>query len=167
MPLIGATHAANARTPWHDACWTSDCAPGGDSVIRALCRVHKSGRPAGHPAGAGDPDEAVRQAAARLPLQAGDPSDLDAPPDDRWSGQRDRIMFATLYNTAPGSRSSPVLVWAMSSWTGAPACTSMAKDARIEASRCGGPRRHSCDTGCHGLTVGQIGRSFQAPRADV
>jgi integrase/recombinase XerD len=24
---------------------------------------------------------------------------LDAPPDDRWSGQRDRIMFATLYNT--------------------------------------------------------------------
>ena len=24
---------------------------------------------------------------------------LDAPPSDRWSGQRDRIMFATLYNT--------------------------------------------------------------------
>ena len=24
---------------------------------------------------------------------------LDAPPTDRWSGQRDRIMFATLYNT--------------------------------------------------------------------
>jgi integrase/recombinase XerD len=24
---------------------------------------------------------------------------LDAPPGDRWSGQRDRIMFATLYNT--------------------------------------------------------------------
>lgn len=24
---------------------------------------------------------------------------LDAPPADRWSGQRDRIMFATLYNT--------------------------------------------------------------------
>lgn len=24
---------------------------------------------------------------------------LDAPPTDRWSGQRDRVMFATLYNT--------------------------------------------------------------------
>src|SRR5713101_178271 len=24
---------------------------------------------------------------------------LDAPPTDRWTGQRDRIMFATLYNT--------------------------------------------------------------------
>lgn len=24
---------------------------------------------------------------------------LNAPPSDRWSGQRDRIMFATLYNT--------------------------------------------------------------------
>ena len=24
---------------------------------------------------------------------------LDAPPSDRWTGQRDRIMFATLYNT--------------------------------------------------------------------
>jgi len=24
---------------------------------------------------------------------------LDAPPDDRWCGQRDRLMFATLYNT--------------------------------------------------------------------
>ena len=31
---------------------------------------------------------------------------LDAPPDDRWSGQRDRIMFATLYNT--GARVSEV-----------------------------------------------------------
>ena len=31
---------------------------------------------------------------------------LDAPPTDRWSGQRDRIMFATLYNT--GARVSEV-----------------------------------------------------------
>lgn len=33
---------------------------------------------------------------------------LDAPPSDRWSGQRDRIMLATLYNTGARRRAHGV-----------------------------------------------------------
>jgi hypothetical protein len=67
----------------------------------------------------------------------------------------------------PGSPSSPAFVSAMSSWREAPASTSMAKDARTEASPCGGPPRHGCDSGYRGLIAGPTGRSFPARRADV
>ena len=59
----------------------------------------RSPPPAEPPACPRDSDEAVRQAVAGFLSKDEMQAILDAPPADRWSGQRDRIMFATLYNT--------------------------------------------------------------------
>ena len=41
-----------------------------------------------------------------------------------------------------------------------------AKAVRIAACRCGGPRRHNCDTGCRSSIADLTGHCFRAPPAD-
>lgn len=92
---------------------------------------------------------------------------LDAPPVDRWSGQRDRIMLATLYHT--GARVSELTGVQVAMWSSRAvrACGSMAKAAKIAACPCGGPPPHGCASGSRGSINDPTDRSSPARRAAV
>ena len=80
---------------------------GGRALVRAIRRVARPDRLAAGPSGAGHPGETLHQAAARLPDPRGDAGDPGRPGGPTWTGQRDRVLFAVMYNT--GARVSEVI----------------------------------------------------------
>lgn len=84
---------------------------------------------------------------------------LDAPDRATWSGQRDAVMFAALYNTgavSPRSRGCASLT--CSSIARQP-CTCTARDARSESFRCGRVRRSNFARGCSASIAAPLRRS--------
>ena len=113
------------------------------------------------------PMEALRQPPPRIPLQRRDSSDPGRTGGSslEWAARSDHVRDA-LQHRRPCLRTDE-FAWPTSSWTEAPVCIFMEKAARIEAYRCGGPRRPSYDIGYPALTAALIGRSSRAPQVGV